>query len=180
MQVKILKEVGYEQAALGLSLSHGIEPERAREVAERLAGTDYGENKFMESIMVWLDVRAPRFWWQEADTYRLSTKQSESTMHTIHKRDLVQEDFEYPLPQWFLDELDCHVRAYRQDKSVVNLLQLKNMLPEGFLQTRVWAINYKTLRNIILQRRAHRLPQWQIFCREVQAQAQHPELLPAV
>ncbi|MCK9240314.1 hypothetical protein [Desulfocurvus sp.] len=53
-------------------------------MAEKLAPLDKGHNKVLESMCVWLDVRMPRYWWQEFDTYRVGvTKQSESTMHIL-------------------------------------------------------------------------------------------------
>ena len=45
---------------------------------------------------------------------------------------------------------------------------IKNALPDGFLQGRTVCTNYKVLRNIILQRRNHKLPQWKFFCEEME------------
>ena len=59
-----------------------------------------------------------------------------------------------------------------------DLVEVKQKLPEGFLQRRLWVINYKCLRNIILQRRTHRLPHWHMFIKAVLLQVEHPELLP--
>jgi hypothetical protein len=59
-----------------------------------------------------------------------------------------------------------------------DLIAVKKRLPEGFLQTRMWCMNYKTLRNIILQRRTHRLPHWKEFIRQTLEQVENPELLP--
>lgn len=174
MFIRIIEESGYVGAVTGLSLSYNIPFNQAEEVALKLKDKDGGHNKFLESIYLWLDVTAPRFWWQEADTYRLSTKQSESTMHTIHKRDLTHKDFEYPIPT--LDALNITLRKYRD--GVMNIEQFKNELPEGFLQRRVWVMNYKCLRNILLQRTTHRLPQWKFFCKCMREYVQHPELLP--
>jgi hypothetical protein len=179
MQVAILEEAGYDQAILGISLSHGSTIERAKEVALKLAFQDGGHNKFLESIFVWLDVTAPRYWWQEADTYRLSTKQSESTMHTIHKRRLTQEDFEHDIPKSHLKHLNILCDEYCINKSTDNLEKLKSQIPEGFLQRRIWVMNYKTLRNILIQRTKHRLSEWRIvFCPYIRNAIQHPELLP--
>lgn len=179
MHVKILKEAGYEEAILGISLSHGSTLERAREVALNLAPKDGGHNKFLESIFVWLDVTAPRYWWQEADTYRLSTKQSTSTMHTIQNRILSQEDFGLPIHQSLLDWVNTLVEKYALSKKVEDLVILKNSLPEGFLQRRIWVLSYKTLRNILIQRTSHRLPEWRIvFCPDIRNAIEHPELLP--
>ena len=47
------------------------------------------------------------------------------------------------------------IYAAARDKDIIGI---KKRLPEGFLQTRMWCMNYKTLRNVILQRRSHRLP----------------------
>ncbi len=71
MKVTVLEESGYQHALLGLSLSRGITLEHADRVAQRLAGKDGGHNKFLESIAVWMDITAPRYWWQQFDTYPL-------------------------------------------------------------------------------------------------------------
>jgi len=178
MKVEILKEAGYEEAILGLSLSKGAKLDRAKEVAVILAPMDLGHNKVLEHIEVWLLVDAPRYWWQEADTYRLSSKQSESTMHTIHKRNLTQEDFESSILPAYLVHLNQLIDIYMKTKTVADLVKLKNAMPEGFLQRREWKMSYKTLRNILLQRTKHRLPQWHMLCDYVRKNIEHPELLP--
>ena len=94
MKIEILGEAGYDAAIKGLSLSKGCTIERAKEVAVNLAPKDGGHNKILESIYIWIDIVAPRYWWQEADTYRISTKQSGSTMHTIQKR-LLEKGINY-------------------------------------------------------------------------------------
>lgn len=170
MNILIRKEAGYEEAILGLSLSYNIDPLDAVLVAQKLAHKDGGHNKFLESMYLWLDITAPRFWWQEADTYRLSTKQSESTMHTIKRRLLTQDDFEYPV--YNLDALNIVI------SSNVSIEAIKNILPEGFLQRRIWVMNYKTLKNILTQRYTHKLPQWRQFCEYILESVEHPELLP--
>ena len=45
------------------------------------------------------------------------------------------------------------------------------------MQKRVWCLSYKTLQNIIYQRRSHRLPEWQDFIFQVLEQVEHPDLL---
>lgn len=54
---------------------------------------------------------------------------------------------------------------------------IKRMLPEGFLQTRMWCMSYKTLKNIVDQRSSHLLLHWQAFCESVKAQIDHPEFI---
>jgi hypothetical protein len=161
MKVQVLREAGYEEALLGLSLSYNQPVEKMSRVANRLYCHDDGHNKFLESITVWLDIVAPRYWWQQFDTYRVGmTKQSESTMHTLMKRPLAQNDFEHPIHPATLERLNDLI-AVRDFETV------KIELPEGFLQRRVVCTNYKVLRHVITQRLRHRLPEWIFFCQEI-------------
>lgn len=172
MKVKVLNEAGYKEALLGLSLSYKQPTiDRMPEVALHLCDKDGGHNKFLESIVVWLDITAPRYWWQQFDTYRVGiTKQSESTMHTILNRPFRQEDFAYPIASPTLARLNCLVRAGL-------FTVLKNELPEGFLQRRIACLNYKVLRHIIVQRYSHRLIEWREFISQLFDQLEHSEFL---
>ena len=183
MKTIVLREAGYDEAALGFSLSYDSTVERAKALFPTFAFKQGGENKFLESIMIWLDVTAPRFWWQEADTYRVgTTKQSESTMHTIAKRELTNDDFAYALEQDALWELNNTIKWYNDpitdgDAKTLYLIQLKNQLPEGFLQRRIWTMNYKGLQNMYNQRKNHRLPQWHDFFGDLFTQLEHKEFI---
>jgi hypothetical protein len=180
MKIEILKEAGYEEALLGLGLSYGLTDgitditldkdvfNKVINASEKLYNKEGGHNKFLESMIVWLDVTAPRFWWSEADTYRLGTKQSASTMHTMMKTPFTMDMFEYEIPDELLNTLEFH-------RKINDFMSLKNILPEGFLQRRIWVVNYKTLRNIIHQRKNHKLEQWKYFCRFVMANVNFPE-----
>ncbi len=172
MEVTILGEAGYEWALRGIGKSFGIDDfERLKGVAARLCSRDGGHNKFLESLVVWLEVRAPRYFWQEFDTYRIgTTKQSESTIHTITKKKLTEEDFEDPLSEDvidFVNDLISNYKVLKQsgDKEATDRVfrAIKNHLPEGYLQTRIVCTNYKVLRNIILQRKNHMLAEWHTF-----------------
>ena len=159
MKVKILRETGLEEALVGLSLSFNAPLEKMPKVASRLASRDNGENKFLESIQVWLDITAPRYWWQQFDTYRVGvTKQSESTMHTWKRKPFSAEAFVEGVDPTILAKLE-YARKEGDFKYV------KRNLPEGFLQRRVVCTNYKGLRHAVRQRRDHRLEEWQIFIR---------------
>lgn len=166
MKVKILEEAGYAHAMLGLSLSHEQPVEKMSQVAMRLYKKGDGHNKFLESMVIWLDITAPRWWWQQYDTYRIMSKQSGSTMHTIMKRRIRQSDFRspiFPATLWWLNFLRRFGKFFR----------LKNELPEGFLQRRIVKADYKTIRNIIRQRLTHRMPEWQIFCKHMFDHLEH-------
>lgn len=182
MDVTLLEEHGHSSAMIGLSLSKNQSPEHMRDVALKLSQQDGGHNKFLESIMLWVLVKAPRYWWQEADTYRIASKQSESTMHTLIKTikssGLKSEMFE--------GSLITQEQLYNVEKILLcedlneteALVLIKGYLPEGFLQTRQWCFSYKTLRNIAQQRMQHRLPHWCYFLHKLYNEIEHPEYLP--
>ena len=171
MKVRVLEEHGASSALLGLSLSYGSPIEKMDTVAERLRFLGNGHNKFLESIVMWLDVTAARYFWQQFDTYRVGiTKQSESTMHTMTKRPLQQTDFAHPIPEDLLSHLNRLIHEKAWDK-------VKWCLPESFLQRRIVCANYMTLQRIIRQRRTHRLHEWEAFTRQVLDQVEHPEYL---
>lgn len=171
MKVKVLGEAGYEFALLGLSLSRHTPIEEMPDVANKLADKDGGHNKFLESICVWIDVTAPRYWWQQFDTYRIGiTKQSESTMYTIVKRPLTQDDFEGYLPQFTLDRMNELIKNK-------DWQQAKRELPESFLQRRIVRTCYKELRHMRQQRKAHKLPEWHLFLDVLDEQLAIPEFL---
>lgn len=171
MIVKIMKEAGYEEALLGMSLSYNKESlslEKKHIIASRLAPRDGGHNKFLESMAVWIDIDAPRYWWQEFDTYRVGvTKQSESTMHTIMDKTLEQSDFEGGIDYKILNNLNMHINVARNfdiprvKKECFKYLVLNK--PESLLQRRIVCTNYKSIANMIAQRKHHKLPEWSIF-----------------
>lgn len=205
IKVKILKEEGFDCASFGTGLSFGKTSEAdffsdgwdkvaAGKVIKKLAPMDGGHNKSLESIDVWIDVTAPRYWWQEADTYRLTTKQSDSTIHTIVKDGINHKnlpvDFDVDLPE---DLIDVSVRLFVDISAIFDMIKnhpdatksqktllMKKLLPENFMQRRVWKVDYKSLKNIIEQRKNHLVPEWRIFCEEVLSQVKNPELLPTL
>lgn len=187
MHVEVMNERGYEEALYGLGKSHGLTTKMPYEefitgatneartafsrlvcISQRLAPKDGGHNKFLESIQTWVLIEAPRYWWQEYDTYRVGmTKQSESTMHTLVKKPIDINSFEdgEKLPQAMIDHLE-DLRMQCTDPNAgtrLPLWKLKAALPEGFIQGRVINTNYKTWKHILYQRHDHRLPHWQIM-----------------
>jgi len=185
LKISILQESSITLALYGLGLSHGLTSnttfeefclntelqERLYEVALKLAPKGKGHNKFLESIQVWLELQLPRYIWQDFSTYRVGiSTQSEATNHTITKRILIQEDFDAPIPDFILEEVN---------RRIVNkdLIGVKDILPESFLQKRVLNVNYKCLQNILTQRKNHKLPQFQIICKYLHQNLKYRELL---
>lgn len=178
MNVKVLREAGYKEAILGLSLSYGqrwspADELKAYEVCSRLAHKGDGHNKFLESICVWLDVTAPRFFWSEFDTYRVGvTKQSESTMHTLKRDGMKVSDFGGFLTKEFVDIINEAANV-----PGISIANIKCLLPEGFHQRRIICTNYMALQRIIKQRHKHRLPQWRLFCEVVVSELMFPQFV---
>lgn len=166
MKVIKLEEAGYDAALAGIALSYNSKP--SKRVADNLAFKGGGHSKFLESIDVWLLVTASRMWWAQADTYRLSTKQSESTMHTILRTEFTQEMFS----GWVFPETIERLNFYR---SKGDFKIVKDNLPESFLQTREWKLPYNVLQNMERQRRTHKLAEWQEFLDAVLFWVNNPE-----
>lgn len=183
MKVTVIEESSIYPALFGIGMSYGItsgkdfsafscqDKERLLGVAQKLAGKGGGHDKFLRQIHVVLDVDAPAYWWPEADQYKVATvTQSESKMHTLMRQPITQDRFEAPISQATLERLE----SLRQAGDFSALL---NELPHGWLQRRILSCNYAVLRNIIQQRRAHKLREWEVFIDAVLCGVRWPELL---
>jgi len=197
MEVKILGEAGYEWALAGTSLSFKDEAisfdewwtierfDRMKKTCRGMAFNDGGHNKFLESMQLWIFIKAPRGWWQEFDTYRVgTTKNSASTMHTIQKRPTTIFDFEEGtdgrIINIFNDILIEVTDNFNNTKRLKgeDLQRVKWNIPEGFLQSRIVNTNYKVLRNMFNQRWNHNLKQWRHFISSIKEQCQYVDYLP--
>ena len=183
MKVTVIEESSIYPALFGIGLSYGItsgkdfsafschDKARLLGVAQKLAGKGGGHDKFLRQIHVVLDVDAPAYWWPECDQYKVATvTQSESKMHTLMRQPITQDRFEAPISPATLERLE----SLRQDGDFHMLL---NELPHGWLPRRILSCNYAVLRNIIQQRHAHKLREWEVFITAVLTGVQWPELL---
>ena len=139
------------------------------ELSQKLTKAGAEHCKHLRFITVWCDITAPRFWWQEMDTYRHVEKISESTMHTLMKKHISEQDFEKDnVPATLIEKINTYIKLYQETNDTEEkrdyLIACKNILPEGFLQKRTVCTNYQTLLNMWNQRRHHKLPSWQYFC----------------
>lgn len=192
MRVDLCYDTGYMTALLGLGLSYGItsgvsyediledymlsKREKLYDIAVKLAQKDGGEDKFLRQIVVCLDITAPRYWWTQMDTYKVgTTAQSESTMHTIMKKKFSREDFAIPPDDTFFDNIIASLNALREKQDFHSIVAI---LPQSYLQRRIWTANYAVLKNIFLQRADHKLAEWQEFIAAVRKQVEYPEFLP--
>lgn len=148
------------------------------------AGTDH--SKFMRMITVTVDITAPRYWWTEADTYKVGTvRNSCSTMHKIHEKEFTLDDFshEHLISEMIEDEEDglCREAPLYCLGSHVDLLnyyrkrfiktkdktwwwQMIQILPQSYNQRATMQLNYQVLRNIYFSRKNHKLDEWHDFC----------------
>lgn len=181
MQVTVKHEAGYEYALEGLSYNKKQPVENMLKVADKLAGRGLGHDKFMRQVVVWLSIRAPRYWWQEFDAYKVGiTTQSESTMFTLGRDcltyDECRDNLEEPSSA-HIHALLLHAKRHREENSRETLVALKSILPEGWLQRRMVCTNYGALSTIYKQRKNHKLPHWQLFLSQLQSQLQFPDWL---
>ena len=62
----------------------------------RLAVSGSDHRKFLRQVFVTVDITAPLYWWKEFDTYKVGTvANSCSTMHKIHSKPFVMDDFSH-------------------------------------------------------------------------------------
>ncbi len=133
-------------------------------------------SQFLTGIRVNFDLTCSNKMWVEAERYRfLEFVSSQSTMHRITKFDLNECYNEY---------VDSQIVAIMKEKvSQYNYLVEKNGDPEtlkrkyleilysnpaGFTLTARMTTNYRCLRNIYIQRKDHRLPEWRAFCKWIE------------
>jgi len=196
MEVKVIRVEGLDIACEAVRLSFDSESNEGAveesqgvnlwkdnvELAKKLILSGDSHSKCMRMATVWLDLTMPRYWWSEFDTYKQGTvAMSESTAHRLlgnlkAGRVDIESNFEYTdsskdAIQWMLEEMII------QANEGATTEELKQMLPESFLQRRIVCTNYQTLRHIYFDRRNHRLPIWHKFLDELMKQLPFPEFI---
>ena len=154
--------------------------------------------QFMTGIRVNFDLTFTNKAWVEAERYRfLEFVSSQSTMHRITKFNLREQYNEYVDPR-IIDIMEEKVREYnilvesRERLSEGAAEQLKKDLndaitkryleilysnPAGFNITARMTTNYRCLKNIYIQRKNHRLPEWREFCKWIETLPYFEELI---
>lgn len=134
------------------------------------AGTEH--RKYLRQIMVSMDITAPLYWYKEMDTYKVgTTANSTSTMHKIHAKEFVREDFsidnfsEKDLENFdfIIKLLNSYREEYLETKNKDVWYKLIRFLPSSYNQTRTITMNYENVFNIIHQREHHKLDEWKEF-----------------
>jgi hypothetical protein len=137
----------------------------------RNAGSD--ERKFMRQIIVSMDITAPLYWWKEFDTYKVGTvANSCSTMHKIHSKEFVLDDFshEHLIGEAMRDlkhdieRLNVYRDRFNETKDKSHWHNMIQLLPSSFNQMRTVTMNYEVLINIYYARVHHKLAEWHTLC----------------
>lgn len=112
-------------------------PEADVALLGRLIASGPEHEKALRAKLYYVSLEAPRYLWAELDTYTVGRipMGSTSTMHAEAKKLKGEE-----------------------------LVRVKENLPEGLLQMRMFAVSHPTARRIIAQRSKHRLPDWAEVC----------------
>ena len=150
------------------------------------AGPDHG--KYLRMIQVYCDITGPLYWYKELDTYRMGVeKNSCSTMHKIHAKEFVLDDFS--IEHLYGDD-DGEEDGYTAEVDVFSIVvdtlnRLRNLflrtkikrfwyrmiqlLPSSYNQRRTYMFSYAALRSIYHARKNHKLDEWREFCRWVES-----------
>lgn len=134
--------------------------------ATNCGNTAHGQ--FLTGIRVNFDMTFTNKGWVEAERYRfLEFVSSQSTMHRITKFDLDKQYIEYVDPR-MIEIMKEIVSDYNADPTPQKYLKVLYSNPSGFKITARMTTNYRCLRNIYIQRRNHRLPEWRAFCKWIE------------
>jgi hypothetical protein len=133
-------------------------------LAKKLIAGGTEHRKFLRQIVINAVFEAPRYVWQEIDTYKVATvRNSCSTMHKLGHRELKADDFAgSDIPPSHLDALNDLGRRYRDGgmKDYQLVVRMKRLLPEGFLQRAGYHMSYETALAMFRHRANHRLAEW--------------------
>ena len=132
-------------------------------------------SKFLRMIHAQVCITAPLYWWKEMDTYKVgTTANSTSTMHRIANYPITMDcfemdDFDQDCINFIWDDVIriCEElrQKYNETKDKRYWKELIRLLPESWLQTRMFDCDYATLRNIYCWRVKipHKLTEWKQF-----------------
>ena len=166
--------------------------ENDHDLAMRLTNGGSVHAKYRRMIPVWVTINAPLYWWKEFDTYKVGTvANSCSTMHKIHAKEFVQDDFstEYLEDVWLNDfyclewslnrarekfletgeklkrtDLTDAERRHTVAQQKLYWWQMIQLLPSSYNQKRTVFLSYEVLANMYKWRRNHKLDEWHTLC----------------
>ena len=162
--------------------------ERCKNLVNATKTGNGAHSQFLTGIRVNFDLTCSNKMWVEAERYRfLEFVSSQSTMHRICKFDLDNQYNEYVDPR-IIKIMKEKVAEYNNQQEINNsavfynpeekakaavalqqkYLEILYSNPAGFTLTARMTTNYRCLRNIYIQRKDHRLPEWRQFCKWIE------------
>ena len=153
--------------------------------------------QYLTGIRVAFDLTFTNKAWVEAERYRfLEFVSSQSTMHRITKFDLSKSYNEYVDPRIIAimkdkvseynvlaqrlenkEYCDADEKSHWENILAKKYLEILYSNPAGFQITARITTNYRCLRNIWIQRKNHRLPEWVEFCKWIETLPMAKELI---
>lgn len=194
--VESLVASGYPMRPYDIDLSALTDADLRRAIALSKA-CDKGNGahgQYLTGIRVNFDLTFSNKAWVEAERYRfLEFVSSQSTMHKITKFDLDKCYNKYVDPRIIEimkgkiatynrlveDKPDKDDPAYEEYNEMLKEEYLKILYsnPAGFELTARLTTNYRCLKNIYIQRKDHRLPEWREFCKWIETLPYAKELI---
>ena len=148
--------------AIDVNTVDGSMTNKIKSLANCKAGT--GHDNFLNGIIVQFDLTFSIKAWVEMQRYHfIDFVSSQSTMHCISKMDIKQMCNEY-VSDVIIAEVERLKKAYLDNPTPKNYLELLYNIPVGFELTARMTTNYRQLKTMYNQRKLHRLPDWHIFC----------------
>lgn len=164
--------------------------------------------KYRRMLPVHITMTAPLYWWKEFETYRVGVASNPSdiefnscsTMHKIHAKEFVRDDFSYEHLHWAsvqtLDETIFRLNFWRdiyvnggyvdhfedgedrdfEPRDKFAWQQMIQLLPSSYNQKRTVYLNYQVLHEMYKWRKNHKLDEWRTFCRWI-AELPYSELI---
>lgn len=124
-----------------------------------------GHDCFIKGIQVVFDLKWTVKASVELQRYHfIDFVSSQSTMHRISKFDLDGQYIKY-VDQRIIDIMKEKQKAYNENPTKEGYLELLYSNPCGFQLTAEMTTNYLQLKTMYNQRKTHRLPEWQEFCK---------------
>ena len=141
---------------------------RGKRLARAAIKDNGAHGQFLTGLLVAFDVTFTVKAWTEAERYRfLSFVSSQSTMHRITRFNLDDAYSEYTDPR-IIALMKEKVTEYNENPTPERYLGILYSNPCGMKLTARLTTNYRQLRNIYIQRRNHRLPEWKEFCKWIE------------
>lgn len=142
---------------------------RAKRLGSVPAGS--GHDCFLKGVVVQADITAPQYWWLQWQRYHFhDIISSESKMYGILKMNIDVQCNEYvdaPVKEHLKSLLAAwnNIDIYLDEKDKKDLFQrIIANTPMGLMLKARITTNYLQLKTIWLQRKNHKLQEWQVFC----------------